>query len=190
MPAITVKPISRLLVHKYSCRRLRFFSRAIFLCRRIAPGYARRVGFVVALAVFAACQGIQAQTLNVRILVGPSAPARIRINAEFPKPTDVISFPNAYGGVIGLAERIENVEARASGGQGISVRKLAPGEFQTSERLNQLSYEVNLSKPMPPAQGSHVSWLNREEGLLMLSDLLPRSIKGQSAFSSVLVKLD
>ncbi len=189
MAAITVKPISRLLVHKCSCYRPGLFSRVTRLWR-LAPGCERRIAFVIALAVFAACQGIQAQTLNVRIVVGSTALARIRINAEFPKPTDVISFPNAYGGVLGLAERIENVEARASGGQVISVRKLAPGEFQTSERLNQISYEVNLSEPMPPAQGSHVSWLNREQGLLMLSDLLPRSIKGQSAFSSVLVKLD
>ncbi len=149
----------------------------------------RRAGFVITLAMFAASPSIQAQTLNVRIVVGSNEPAKIRINAEFPKPTDVISFPNAYGGVIGLAERIENLVARA-GGQVIALRKLAPGEFQTSERFEQISYEVNLSEPMSPAQGSHVSWLNRERGLLMLSDLLPRSIKGPGAFASVLVKFD
>jgi len=189
MPAITVKPIFRLLVHKYSCYRPGLFSSATRLWR-LAPDCARRAGFVIALAVFAAFQRIQAQTLNVRIVVGSTAPARIRINAEFPKPTDVISFPNAYGGVLGLAERIENVEARAAGGQVIALRKLAPGEFQTSERFDQISYEVNLSEPMLPAQASHVSWLNRDQGLLMLSDLLPRSIKGPGAFASVLVKLD
>src|SRR6266404_2540255 len=163
MPAITVKPISLLLVHKYSCYRPGLFSTATRLCRRLAPTCARRVGFVVAFTVFAACQSFQAQTLNVRIVVASTAPARIRINAEFPKPTDAISFPNAYGGVIGLAERIENVAARAAGGHVIAVRKLAPGEFQTSERFDQIGYEVNLSEPMPPAQGSHVSWLNREQ---------------------------
>jgi hypothetical protein len=122
--------------------------------------------------------------------VSSTAPGRIRINAEFPKPADVISFPNAYGGVLGLADRIENVAARTTGGQDIAVRKLAPGEFQTSDKFDQISYEVNLSQPMPPAQGSHVSWLNRELGLLLLSDLLPRSIKTSSPFSSVLVQLN
>jgi len=128
--------------------------------------------------------------LNVRIVVASTAPARIRINAEFPKPTDAISFPNAYGGVIGLAERIENVAARAAGGHVIAVRKLAPGEFQTSENVNQISYEVSLSEPIPPAQASHVSWLNRERGLLMPADLLPRSIKGSSEFYSARIQLE
>jgi predicted metalloprotease with PDZ domain len=189
MPTITVKPIFGLLVHKYSCYRPGLFSSATRLWR-LAPYCARRAGFVIALAVFAPFQGIQAQTLNMRIVVGSTAPAKIRINAQFPKPTDVISFPNAYGGVIGLAERIGNVTARAAGGQVIAVRTLAPGEFQTSEKFDQISYDVNLSGPTPPAQSSHVSSLNREHGLLMLSDLLPRSIKGSGAFSSVLVKLD
>jgi predicted metalloprotease with PDZ domain len=143
----------------------------------------------VGLVVLAASAEIQAQTLNVRVAVTSTSPARIRINAEYPNPTDIISFPNVYGGILGLAERIENLESRAVGGKVVSLRKLAPGEFQTSEKFNQINYDVNLSEPTPPAQASHVSWLNSERGLLMLSDLLPRSIKGSSAFSSVKIQL-
>jgi predicted metalloprotease with PDZ domain len=144
----------------------------------------------VGLIVLSVSAGVQAQTLNVRLAVDSTAPARVRINAEFPNFTDVISFPNSYGGVLGLAERIENVKARLAGGPAVTVRKLAPGEFQTSEKFNQISYDVNLSEPMPPAQASHVSWLNSEHGLLMLSDLLPRSIKGSGAFPSVKIQLE
>jgi hypothetical protein len=189
MPAITVKPISRLLAHHYHCHTSRILTQIIRLSSPFIKGRQRQK-WIIVLVIFAAAAGIQAQTLNVRIAVVSTEQARIRINAEFPEPTDVISFPNAYGGVLGLADRIENVEALAAGGHATAVRKLAPGEFQTSEKFNQISYKVNLSQPMPPPQESHVSWLNREQGLFMLSDLLPRSIKGSGAFSSVLVKLD
>lgn len=190
MPAITVKPISRLLGHHYLCHRRSILTHIIRLSGRFINGRQRQKWIVAAALIFAASAGIQAQKLKVRIAVSSTEPARIRINAEFTEPTNVISFPNAYGAVLGLADRIENVEAVAAGGQVITVRTLAPGEFQTSEKSNQISYDVNLSRPLPPAQASHVSWLNREQGLLMLSDLLPRSLKGSGAFSSVLVKLD
>lgn len=190
MPATTVKPISRPLVHRYFFHKPGKFSALIDLCNRLVPGCACQKVIVVALFAFAGSATIDAQTLSVRIAVASTVPARIRINAESPEPTDAISFPNAYGGVLGLADRIETVEARAAGGQVIAVKKLAPGEFQTSEKFTQISYEVRLSDPMPPSQGSHVSWLNREQGLLMLSDLLPRSIKGAGAFSSAQIQLE
>jgi hypothetical protein len=238
MPAITVKPSLRLLVHPVSSSRTSLFSsvilgprasrpqcakrengcgllsfyrkntaclrraaggtpavpakswRAGFFRTSLAPGSARQKLIVVALIALAASAGVQAQTLNLRIAAASSSPARIRISVEFPKPTDVSSFPNAYGSALGLAERIENVAGRDANGQVVAVRKLAAGEFQTAEKFNQISYEVNLSEPMPPAQHSHVSWLNSERGLLMLSDLLPRSIKGPGAFSSVQIQLE
>jgi predicted metalloprotease with PDZ domain len=190
MPAITVKPTLRLVVHPDSCTRPRLLSSVVFFRTSFVRSSARRKLIIVALIALAASAGIQAQTLKLRIAVASTSPARIRINAEFPEPTDVISFPNAYGGVLGLAERIENVEARAAGGEVVAVRKLGPGEFQSSEKFNRTSYEVNLSTPTPPAQGSHVSWLNSAHGLLMLSDLLPRSIKGPGAFSSAQIQLE
>jgi len=189
MPAITVKPLSRLLACKYFCSTPGWFSSAIHLGQRLLFCLLRPKSIIVANIVLIASVAIEAQTLHVRIAVVSTQPARIRINAEFAKPTDVISFPNAYGGVLGLAERIEKVEARATGGQVIAVKKLAPGEFQTSDQFHQISYEVNLTEPMPPAQGSHVSWLSRERGLLMLSDLLPRSINDLGTFSSVQIQL-
>jgi predicted metalloprotease with PDZ domain len=219
MPAITVKPSCCLLVHpdfrsrngffstmrlgpgasraqsaKTVCGLLSFYRKNTACLRRAAggtpvvPARSQKI-IVVALITLAAAAGVQSQTLNVRIAVASTSPARIQVTAQFSTPTDVISFPNAYGNALGLADRIENVAGRDVSGQVIEVRKLAPGEFQTSEKINQISYEVNLSGAMPPAQHSHVSSLNSERGLLMLSDLLPRSVKGAGAFSSVQVQL-
>src|SRR5882672_528484 len=140
MPAITVKPISRLLGHHYLCHGRSIPTHIIRLAARFINGRRRRQWIFLALLIFAASSGIQAQTLKVRIAVSSTDPARIRINAAFAEPTDVISFPNAYGGILGLADRIENVEALAAGGQVIAVKTLAPGEFQTSEKFDQISY--------------------------------------------------
>ncbi len=190
MPAITVKPTLRLLVHPDSCSRPSLFWGVVCLRNCLAPGSTRQRLIVIALIALVASAGVKAQTLKVRLAIASTAPARIKMTVEFPAPADVLSFPNAYGAVLGLAERIENVEARGASGQVVAVRKLAPGEFQISEKFHQTSYELNLSEPIPPAQGAHVSGLNRERGLLMLADLLPRSIKGSGAFSAVLIQLE
>ncbi|MEP6742427.1 MAG: hypothetical protein ABJB61_08000 [bacterium] len=158
-------------------------------CGRPVVYSASTQGLVLALVLFAACAGIQAQTVNLHIDVVSTEPGRIRINAEFPESTYAISFPNAYGSALGLADRVEKLEARGSHGESIPVRKLASGEFSTSTNFSQISYEVRLSEPLPPAQGSHVSWLNRERGLLLLSDLLPRALKNSGTFSSAQIQL-
>ena len=134
--------------------------------------------------------GVEAQTLRVRITVTSVAPARIRIDAEFPTAINVLSFRNTYGGVLGLGERMEMLEAIKATGETIAIRKLAPGEFQTPEKVTRFKYEVNVTEPLRPAQMSHVSWLNGEQGLMMLADLLPVPTKDSASFTSALVMVD
>jgi hypothetical protein len=190
MPAITVKPSASVLVHSDLRRRTAFLSSACLFSPDTLLTSATRKLIVIALFALGAAGGIQAQTLNVRLAVVSTSPARLRIAAEFSKPTDVISFPNAYGSALGLAERIENVVGSDVSGRTIVARKLAPGEFQLAEKIDKITYEVNLSEAIPPAQHSHVSSLTPERGLLMLSDLLPRSMKGPGAFSSAQIQLN
>ena len=152
----------------------------------------------VRAALFALCgfvsltnpTSVEAQALRVRIAVTSVAPARIRIDTEFPTTTNVLSFRNTYGGVLGLGERIEMLEAIKANGETIAVQKLAPGEFQAPERVARFKYKVNVTEPSRPAQMSHVSWLNGEQGLLMLADLLPVPTKDSASFTSALVTVD
>jgi M61 glycyl aminopeptidase len=132
---------------------------------------------------------VQGQLLNANISVVSVEPARIRIDVEFPHTTSVLSFRNAYGGVLGLAERIEGLEGIRDG---VSVRaqKLAPGAFQTKEQFSHYRYEVNAAGPSRASQMSHVSWLNRDQGLLMLADLLPSATRDSVAFSSARITID
>ena len=132
---------------------------------------------------------VKAQTLEARLSVTSLAPARIRIDADLPNATKVLSFRNTYGGVLGLGERIETLEA-IRGSESIPVQELAPGEFQTSKAFSRIRYDVNVAGPSLAAQMSHVSWLNRDQGLLMLADLLPVSTKDSAGFTSVLITVD
>lgn len=127
---------------------------------------------------------VSAQSVRVQIAVVSTAPARVLINVNFPTPTSSFSFRNSYAGILGLGERIERVEAELDG-KNISVRKLAPGEYETQEKVTRVSYEVKLAEPAQPAQMSHVSWLDAETGLLMLADLLPRLARQPGEAASI-----
>lgn len=132
---------------------------------------------------------VNAQGLRARIIVTSPASASIRLEVELPGAVSVLSFRNTYGGVLGLGERIENVEASNAHGEVVAVRKLAPGEFQGAEEFTRVSYNVNLTVPPQPVQMSHVSWINRDHGLLMPADLFPQSAKS-STKSAAEIQLD
>lgn len=151
---------------------------------------AGRAALLVACGLLATVSSVKAQKLHARIGVISAAPARIRIEAELPKATNVLSFRNTYGGVLGLGERIEGLEGITANGERVSVQKLAPGEFQSEQSFTRFRYEVNLGEPSRPAQMSHVSWLNREHGLLMLMDLLPAATNDLGGFSSAVIDFD
>jgi hypothetical protein len=145
---------------------------------------------VCGFLILANLSSAKAQTLRAQISVFSVAPARIKIDVEFPTATNILSFRNAYGGVLGLGERIEMLEAINGSGESIRVQKLAPGEFQTAEKFAHFRYEVNGAEPSRPAQMSHVSWVNRDQGLLMLADLLPPATKDSGNFSAALITVD
>jgi predicted metalloprotease with PDZ domain len=142
------------------------------------------------LLIITGSPNVNAQTSHVRIVVTSVAPARLTITSEVPSPINSLSFLNTYGGVLGLAERIDGVEASKASGESVPVRKLAAGEFQTDESFTSFTYNVNISELARPAQMSHVSWLDRDHGLLMLADLLPQSTKHSGKPSTMLIQLD
>jgi predicted metalloprotease with PDZ domain len=127
----------------------------------------------------------QAQTLRARISVVSITSGRIKIDAELPGATNTLSFRNTYAGVLGLGERIETVEGIKSDGASVRVQKLAPGEFQSAEEFSRVTYEVNLAILLRPADLSHVSSLNSEQGVFMLADLLPQYIRNPPVVISV-----
>lgn len=192
MPTSTVKPICvPLPTQKPERKRSVRFPPMIQFSRNNLSWLAVQISllFVSAVISLAAASSAHAQTTNIRIDVTSLAPARIRIEVELPGKTNALSFRNAHAGVLGLGERIETLEAVNGNSETIRVQKLAPGEFQALEKFSRFSYEVNVKEPLRPAQMSHVSWLNRDHGVLMLGDLLPQSTRNSVSFSSVRVSI-
>jgi hypothetical protein len=144
---------------------------------------------VCALLSFTTLASTKAQTLNARISVTSTTPARIRIEVRLPSATNTLSFRNTYAGVLGLGERIETVKAIRDNGERFPVRRLAPGEFQSAEGFSRFHYEINLAGPLRPADLSHVSSLNADRGIFMMADLLPQSSRS-STFNSALISVD
>jgi predicted metalloprotease with PDZ domain len=115
----------------------------------------------------------KAQSINARISVVSLAPPRVRVEFENVNATKVWSFRNAYAGMIGLAERVENLSLFDAQGGEVAARKLAPGEYEAAREATKIRYELKLDPPRDTNDTAHVSWLTTTRGVLMPGDLLP-----------------
>jgi predicted metalloprotease with PDZ domain len=127
--------------------------------RYLSVPFALLCGFVSVLG---------ASNANVRVSV--SAPGQITVEAELSSPMRSWSFRDAYAGVLGIAERVEDFRA-----ENVTARKIAPGEFRADGDETRISYHVRLSEPSA-AEVSHISWLVGDRGFLMFADLFPSDI--------------
>jgi len=110
-----------------------------------------------------------------RVTFTISNPSQINVDAELSTPSRSWSFRNAYAGILGVAERIEDFRAG-----GADVRKAAVGEYRSERESSRISYTVKLPKPTL-ADVSHLTWLAADRGVLMLADLLPLEVRSLSA---------
>jgi hypothetical protein len=108
---------------------------------------------------------------EVKITVSSAAEVKIRIES----PGREWSFRNAYAGVLGLAERIEQFRAFKRDGADLGAKKIATGEFRSSVDAVTIEYVVKLPPP-GAADVAHVSWISGEAGFLMFADLLPQQV--------------
>jgi len=125
-----------------------------------------------------------ASATQINVVIQPPVDSHARAFIEvIGGPDRIWSFPNSYAGVTEMGNRIERLEAFDPTGAEISVRKIAPGQFEAATPAARLRYEVNLAPPAQPSDAARVSWLTFVRGLLMLADLLPgnRSEQGKAA---------
>ena len=118
------------------------------------------------LCGFVSVLGASSATIRVSV----RTPGQITVEAELSSPMRSWSFRNAYAGVLGIAERVEDFRA-----ENVTVRKIAPGEFRSEGEGTRISYNIKLSEPSA-AEVSHVSWLVGDRGFLMFADLIPSDI--------------
>ena len=127
--------------------------------------------FIFLLILFSGHVG----TAQNRVTISLSNPNQIKVEAELSTPSRSWSFRNAYAGVLGVAERIEEVRVADA-----DVKKAAVGEYRSERESNRISYTVKLPKPTL-ADVSHVTWVAEDRGVLMLADLLPLEVHSLSA---------
>ncbi|MBV9211739.1 MAG: hypothetical protein JOZ52_13955, partial [Acidobacteria bacterium] len=127
---------------------------------------------------------VRAQTMEARITVLSISPARVRIEGRRELATRVWSFRNAYGSLLGLGERIENLSLADEKGLSVSVKKLAAGEYEAEREASRWSCEVKLDAPAMVSDAAYASWIADGRGLLMLGDLLPLKAAERQASSN------
>ena len=130
------------------------------------------IGLVICV-ICVSCISVNA-AIRSSIKISLSKPGEIKVEAELSSPLRSWSFRNAYAGVLGIAERIEDFRA-----EDVVLKKVATGEFRSERDASRISYKVRLSQPTP-ADVSHASWLAGDRGFLMFADLLPLEVASVS----------
>ena len=139
------------------------------------------VGILAFLAVLLSCgfDNVLGQTSRARFNISSAAPDEIRIQAELPQTIQSWSFRNAYAGILGLADRVEQFQARGALGEDVPVRKIVAGEFRSDKGVSKFQYTIRLQSRQP-LNSAHLTWLNDDHGFLMLADLLPEFLGAES----------
>ena len=141
-----------------------------------------------ALLLIALSSTAFAQSLEARISVLSLSPARVKVEGTRARGATSWTFRNIYASLINLGERIENLSLKDKNGAQVSVRKLAPGEYQAASEAVAFSYEMRLEPPQIATDAAYASWLTNERGFLMLGDLLPLAINEKGAAASADVR--
>lgn len=127
--------------------------------------------------VWASLFGLARVDARPEVKISVASPGELKIRVKSLSPGSEWSFPNAYAGVLGIAERVEEFQAFGPGGENLGGKKIATGEFRSEPGTTSINYIVKL-RPPGAADVSHVSWIADESGLLMLADLLPERLPG------------
>jgi len=138
----------------------------------------RQFGFVL-LALWTGLFGVTNSVAAHEVKITVVSPAEVRVRIDSIGPGSEWSFPNAYAGVLGIAERVEQFRAFDPNGKDVGARKITTGEFRSAGVATAIEYVVKLPPP-DAASVSHVSWISGDYGLLMLADLLPNALPGVS----------
>ncbi len=117
------------------------------------------------------------QDVFASIKIASAANPVIKIEVKFSKENHLIkkkwSFSNNYADAERLERRIRNFKVFNKSDIEIPHKKFADGEFTAENEAGSFSYEVDLNVPENKSLMAHISWIDKEKGLLMLNDLFP-----------------
>lgn len=124
---------------------------------------------------------ILAETIEATVKITTRAPSTIEvrgrnISADVRQKERNFSFLQNYAGIENLAERISQVALFDERASKIDYRKLSSGEYLAESNFSEWSYQINAAAPKNESAKAHVSFIDGEQGILMLGDLLPINV--------------
>ncbi|MBA3320707.1 MAG: hypothetical protein H0T45_04570 [Pyrinomonadaceae bacterium] len=144
--------------------------------RKLAADFVVKGCLLLLLTLCLAYQS-RAQVAEVTISVTSFEPARVRVEGRLTEERRVWTFLDEYAGTARLSERVSALEVLTADGAVVPVVKQRAGEFVAERAAKVFKYEMNLSPPEDTLAAAHISWLMPTRGVLMLQDILPRSIQ-------------
>lgn len=151
----------------------------------------RTIGTVLAAAVvMCLAQTAWAQrtvTVAVRDMLRASVDVDVRCQGPC-SPEPNISFVREAAGtpISKSGDRIVSLEAYAEDGSAVPVKKSAPFQYVAEKAFQRVVVKRTLERPEEITQLVFRSWLAMDEGLLVLSDLLPEQLQSDLAVRFVL----
>jgi hypothetical protein len=133
------------------------------------------------------------QVIEVEIAVDPTsrtaAVAGLFIGDFRPHNPLNVTFARQVAGNSDLGRRISNLQLTDKAGSAIGFRQLQKSEYIAAAEYSSWNYSVDL-KSRDRLSLAHASWLDDNNGILMLDDLLPRFSTGNARLpAKILVKL-
>ncbi len=135
------------------------------------------------------------QTIEARIKFDAARPQSLGVEGGFPQNNSAEqnknwTFLNNAADAENLAERVTDFNLTDIDGQNIPVKKFAAGEYLADKRAAHWAYRVDINRPENVNAMAHVSWIDGEQGILMLDDVLPQLSPVDNQPVSALVKFD
>lgn len=125
--------------------------------------------------------GCFAKAQNLQTIIKISAAEKINVEGKFTENDLSWTFSNSAIGAENLAARIRDFNLFDEQNRAVNFRKLIEGEYLAAARANKFCYTVGAKMPPNRLAAAHVSWLNDEQGILMLDDLLPQNAANRTA---------
>ncbi|HUF03735.1 MAG TPA: hypothetical protein VMM38_06110 [Aridibacter sp.] len=135
------------------------------------------------LLLLSTCSALasQVEAPKVRVVLGGTETASVKVEGHFRKPTRAFSFLDSRAGFGGLSKRITNLRTYDGNGSVVPNRRTAVGAVFADVPLAWYSYVADLSPQSDVTLGAHVSWIADGKGMLMLADLLPNVVSQTGA---------
>ena len=127
------------------------------------------------------------QNISATITLDPSE-KKATITGKFKDPDDIanrrhLPFFKEYAGIDKLGERITGLTLADGDGRDVDYRQLIPGEFLAGRSFVNWHYLVDV-RPINPSASAHVSWIDKDTGIVFIDDLLPQLSAGDAQMTA------